>query len=59
MRVVTFKIEETLLEQIDAYAIKHRMYRSEVIRRAIECYLQDEKKEEKGEFQIKIEKMRL
>lgn len=36
MRVVTFKIEEDLLELLDRYAIKHKLNRSEAIRNAIE-----------------------
>jgi metal-responsive CopG/Arc/MetJ family transcriptional regulator len=36
MRVVTFKIEEDLLELLDAYAINHKLNRSEAIRKAIE-----------------------
>ena len=42
MRVVTFKIEEDLLELLDGYAIRHGMNRSEAIRKAIERLLRDE-----------------
>jgi metal-responsive CopG/Arc/MetJ family transcriptional regulator len=36
MRVVTFKVEEDLLELLDRYAIKYGLNRSEAIRKAIE-----------------------
>ncbi len=42
MRVITFKIEEELLELLDRYAIKHRLNRSEAIRRAIDQMVKDE-----------------
>ncbi len=39
MRVVTIKIEEDLLKEIDEYAEKHGLYRSDVIRIAIREFL--------------------
>ena len=39
MRVVTFKVDEELLERLDTYARLKRLPRSEVIRRALEEYL--------------------
>ena len=39
MRVVTFKIEEDLLEKVDSYARLKGVTRSEVIRKALELYL--------------------
>ena len=42
MRVVTFKIEEDLLELLDRYAIKYNLNRSEAIRRAIEQMIKEE-----------------
>jgi metal-responsive CopG/Arc/MetJ family transcriptional regulator len=39
MRVVTFKLEEELLQQLDLYCINNKQVRSEVIREAIEFYL--------------------
>ena len=39
MRVITFKVEEDLLELLDRYAINHRLYRSEVIRLALQKFL--------------------
>lgn len=41
-RIVTFKIDETLLEALDAYARSRRLSRSEVIRKAIEELLRSE-----------------
>ncbi len=46
MRVVTFKIEEELLEKIDLYARSRGKTRSEVIRRALELYLIREERKE-------------
>ena len=43
MRVVTFKIEEELLAQLDLYAINKRISRSEVIREALERFLKEKK----------------
>jgi metal-responsive CopG/Arc/MetJ family transcriptional regulator len=42
MRVVTFKIEDDLLELLDRYAIKHNLNRSEAIRRAIEQMVEED-----------------
>jgi len=39
MRVVTFKLEEELLQQLDLYCINTKQVRSEVIREAIKSYL--------------------
>lgn len=39
MRVVTFKIDEDLLQKLDVYAINKRLSRSDVIREALERYL--------------------
>ncbi|MCY0851094.1 ribbon-helix-helix protein, CopG family [Sulfuracidifex metallicus] len=46
MRVVTFKLEEYLLEQLDLLALKKRTARSEIIRQAIEKLLQEEAEKE-------------
>ena len=46
MRVVTFKVEEDLLELLDRYAIEHGINRSVAIRRAISLLLQNEFKQE-------------
>lgn len=58
MRVVTFKIEEELLELLDKYAIKYKLYRSEAIRRAIERMLKEEFEHETVP-PMKIEKIKL
>ena len=39
MRIVTFKLEEELLQQLDLYCANNRLVRSEVIRDAIKLYL--------------------
>ena len=39
MRIITFKIDEELLEQVDLYAQKINSTRSEFIRKAIIEYL--------------------
>ena len=44
MKVVTFKVEEELLERLDSYARLKGVTRSEIIRRAIELYLRLEEK---------------
>ena len=56
-RVVTLKISADLLEQLDAYAIRNKMNRSEAVRKAIEHLLRDEEK--KTNTQIRVEKFRL
>ncbi|BAK54479.1 ribbon-helix-helix protein, CopG family [Sulfurisphaera tokodaii] len=43
MRVVTFKIEENLLQQLDLYALNNRITRSEIIREALIRYLREKK----------------
>jgi metal-responsive CopG/Arc/MetJ family transcriptional regulator len=53
MRVVTFKLEEDLLELLDRYAIKHGLNRSEAIRKAIETVVkQDLEKESVPEVRV-------
>jgi metal-responsive CopG/Arc/MetJ family transcriptional regulator len=42
VKVVTFKIEEELLNKIDEFALEKNMTRSEVIRRALKTYLERE-----------------
>ncbi len=39
MRVVTFKLEEELLQKLDLYAVNARVTRSEVIREALKLFL--------------------
>ena len=47
MRVITFKVEEDLLELLDRYAIKYGLNRSEAIRKAIELLVKQELEKEK------------
>jgi len=58
MRVVTFKIEENLLELLDRYAIINNMHRSEAIRKAIETFVREQLEKETVPV-AKIEKIRL
>jgi len=44
VRVVTFKMDEDLLERLDSFARIKGVTRSEVIRKAIELYLRVEEK---------------
>jgi len=39
MRIVTFKVDEELLELLDLYCVNNKLHRSEVIRDAIKLYL--------------------
>ena len=55
LRNTSFKIDETMLSQIDTYAIKHRITRSDVIRLAIQRFLEEESEKEKA-VKIRIEK---
>ncbi len=41
MRIVTFKIPESMLEELDRYALIHGMSRSDVIRLAIRRLMQE------------------
>ena len=41
MRIVTFKLDEELLQKLDRYAMNHRLYRAEVIRMALEEFLKN------------------
>jgi metal-responsive CopG/Arc/MetJ family transcriptional regulator len=58
MRVVTFKIEEDLLELLDRYAIRYNLNRSEAIRKVIETFLKGELEKETVPV-AKVEKIRL
>ena len=39
MRIITFKLPEDLLEELDRYASAHGRSRSDVIREAIKSYI--------------------
>ena len=43
MRVITFKVNEELLRELDLFAANNKLYRSEVIRAAIKFYLSNYK----------------
>jgi len=58
MRVVTFKVEEDLLELLDRYAIRYNLNRSEAIRKAIETLVKGELEKETAPV-AKVEKIRL
>ena len=58
MRVVTFKVEEDLLELLDRYAMKYSLNRSEAIRKAIMEMVKDEIKHEVVP-PTRVEKMKL
>ena len=58
LRVVTFKIEQDLLELLDKYAIKYKLNRSEAIRKAIETLVKGELEKETLPT-AKVEKFRL
>jgi len=58
MRVITFKADDDLLELLDRYAIKYKLSRSEVIRKAIELLVKDEINKETVPV-ARVEKVRL
>jgi len=55
MRIVSFKIEPQVLEELDRYAMRHGLARSEAIRLAIERLVRSELEEDK-KLQATIEK---
>ncbi len=59
MRVVTFKIEEDVLELVDRYATENRLYRSEVIRLAVEEFIRTKLLETETVPVAKVEKIKL
>ena len=55
MRVVTFKVEEELLERLDRYARSRGKTRSEIIREAVQVYLiMEDRKEARRAKRIEI-----
>jgi metal-responsive CopG/Arc/MetJ family transcriptional regulator len=48
VRVITVKLPEELLIELDTYAMNHRRYRSEVIREALKFYLNRARKTEEN-----------
>jgi len=53
MRVVTFKISEELLEEVDRIALKYRTNRSAVIRTALRKFIESEGVSVKREVNVK------
>ncbi len=43
--MITVKMEEDLLEQLDAFAVRHKLNRSEAVRLAIQKMLKEEQKQ--------------
>ena len=56
LKAISFKIDLDLLEQLDNYAIKYGLNRSEAIRKAIENLINEEKKNEEIPI-AKVEKI--
>ena len=56
LRIIVFKADEDLITKMDMYAINHRMYRSEVIRLALQKFLEEELEKETN-MKAKIEKI--
>ncbi len=52
MKVVSFKIEEDLLRQLEEYAKKHGLSKGEVIRRALKAYIKSEQPFESSRIKI-------
>ena len=46
LRIIVFKADEDLVVKMDKYAMNHRMYRSEVIRLALQKFLKEELEKE-------------
>ena len=53
MRVITFKVEEEMLEKIDSIAKLKGVTRSEIIRKALELYVHLEEKKMLGQKEPK------
>lgn len=58
LKAISFKIDLDLLEQLDNYAIKYGLNRSEAIRKAIENLVKDEVNKETVPV-ARVEKIRL
>ena len=56
LRVIVFKADEDLITLMDTYAMNHRMYRSEVIRLALQKFFEEELKKETNP-KAKVEKI--
>ena len=58
MRVITFKVEEDLLQKLDKYAMNHKLNRSEVVRLAIIEFLDNHARNKEND-EVKVEKIKL
>jgi len=56
MRVISIKIPEKLLDELDNYAMNHRFHRSEVVRLAIIEFLDNHVRNKEND-EVKIEKI--
>jgi len=56
MRIISIKIPEKLLDELDNYAMNHRFHRSEVVRLAIIEFLDNHAKNREDK-ETKIEKI--
>lgn len=57
MRVVTFKLDERVLEQLDILAMRRGVPRSELIRKAIIMLLHNEFKEQSRPYKLTIRRV--
>ena len=55
LKQFTFKADEDLMMMLEAYAIKHKMTKSEVIRLALQRFFEQENENQKI-IEIKVEK---
>ena len=58
IKTVSFKIEEDLLERLDAYAKKHKITRTDALKQAIGLLLKEESRNETIKAP-KVEKIKL
>jgi len=54
MRIVTFKIDEELLNVLDLYCINNKLERSVAIRNAIELYLKEKTGDKEKEALMEV-----
>ena len=58
MRVISIKIPEKLLDELDNYAMNHRFHRSEVVRLAIIEFLDNHVRNKEND-EVRVEKIKL
>ena len=56
MRIITIKVNENFLQKIDRYAVNNRLSRSEVVRLALEKFLENYT-ENKENNEVRIEEI--